>query len=153
MVSSVQEDTSEAVDAIEQGQSEVESGIELAEQAADAFEEIVGSTGGITDRVDSIATATEEQAATGDQISESVQAISEVSNESAHGVEEVVQAAEELEDLTGNLRNLTDKFVVDGAGPADRSETASPGTGVAPGNTVEETGGDGAVQQRRPNGV
>ena len=142
MVSSVQEDTTEAVEAIQQGQSEVESGIELAGQAADAFEEIVDSTGNITDRVDSIATATEEQAATGDQISESVQAISEVSDESARGIEEVVQATEELDDLTGNLRGLVEKFRV-----ADQetlsTESVDPSSGRTTGS--KPTGGDGAL--------
>ncbi len=92
MVRSVQDETSEAVGAIEEGQREIEAGIELAGQAADAFEEIVDSTQGITDRVGSIATATEEQAATGDQISESIQAISEVAHESAHDTSSMSRA-------------------------------------------------------------
>jgi len=152
MVHSVQEDTGEAVDAIKRGQSEVETGIELAGQAADAFEEIVDSTGGITDRVDSIATATEEQAATGDQISESVQAISEISNESARGIEEVVQAAEELEALTGNLRGLVQKFTVGGNGspntPSAVSSDPHPETEDAP----RDAGGDGAIRQMPATG-
>ncbi|WP_103027526.1 methyl-accepting chemotaxis protein [Salinibacter altiplanensis] len=154
MVGSVQEDTSEAVGAIEQGQSEVEAGIELAGQAADAFEEIVDSTGGITDRVDSIATATEEQAATGDQISESVQSISDVSDESAQDIEGVLQAAEELEELTGSLRGVVEEFHVGSHGgdngPADRPQASSTGTG---GGLENATSGDGAAPRREAPGL
>ena len=148
----------ELLDDLQQGQDEVEAGIKLAGQAADAFEEIVDSTGGITDRVDSIATATEEQAATGDQISESVQSISEVSDESARGVEQVLGAAEELEELTGSLRGLIEEFHVGSEGGNRRpagDQTGTPGAGT-PGaaadgtarETLESTSGDGAAAGR-----
>jgi methyl-accepting chemotaxis protein len=125
MVRSVQDETSEAVGAIEEGQREIEAGIELAGQAADAFEEIVDSTQGITDRIGSIATATEEQAATGDQISESIQAISEVAHESAHDIEEVSGAAAELDTLAENLHGLVQQFTLEAGPQGDGSPAPS----------------------------
>jgi methyl-accepting chemotaxis protein len=137
MVRSVQAETSEAVGAIEEGQDEIEAGIDLAGQAADAFEEIVDSTEGITDRVDSIATATEEQAATGDQISESVQTISEVSDESAEGIEEVSEAAKELDALADNLRGLVQEFTLHGGGDGASPTHAAQSSSSAPSPTLD----------------
>jgi methyl-accepting chemotaxis protein len=110
MISGIQEETDEAVASIEQGQGEVQAGIELADQAGDAFEGIVNDVESVANQVDSIAAATEEQSTTSEQISQNVENISTVSTEAAKGVNEVAQSATQLDALTEDLAELLDQF-------------------------------------------
>jgi methyl-accepting chemotaxis protein len=110
MISGIQEETDEAVASIEQGQGEVQAGIELADQAGDAFEGIVNDVESVANQVDSIAAATEEQSTTSEQISQNVENISTVSTEAAKGVNEVAQSATQLDALTEDLATLLDQF-------------------------------------------
>jgi len=88
----------------------VQAGIELADQAGDAFEGIVNDVESVANQVDSIAAATEEQSTTSEQISQNVENISTVSTEAAKGINEVAQSATQLDALTEDLAELLDQF-------------------------------------------
>lgn len=116
MIGSIQSETEEAVSSIQRGREEVEVGINLADRARAAFQEIVDGTSEMANRVSDIAAATEEQSTTSEQISQNVEAISTVSAESAQGVEEIAQSADQLNRLTDDLQSLLNQFTIDAQG-------------------------------------
>lgn len=115
MITTIQEDTTEAVDAMKRGRAEVEEGIDLADRARAAFQEIVNDTEQVNDRIAEIAAATEEQSATSEQISRNVESISTVSQDQAQASAEIARVIDELSQSTADLRQLVEQFTVDGA--------------------------------------
>ncbi len=116
MIKGIQTETQQAVEAMKQGNHEVNSGISLADQAGKSLEEIVHSSQEVLDSINQIAAANEEQSSTSEQIAKNVGAISQVSNESAKRVQDVAHAADDLTKLTEHLRDLVSQFKVDGGG-------------------------------------
>jgi len=123
MIRSVQDETESAVRSIEKGRGEVQTGIELADEAGSAFESIIDGVESVAEQVDSIAAATEEQSTTSEQISQTVESISTVSSEAARGVGEVAQSATQLDELTEDLAMLLDQFEL-GIGKANAGRQA-----------------------------
>jgi methyl-accepting chemotaxis protein len=134
MIASIQAETQNAVQQMERGHSEVQSGIGLADRAGTAFEEIVANVETLADQIESIAAATEEQSTTSEQISRNIESISTVTGESAEGVAEIARSSDALDDLTEDLATLLDQFRL------DRREGRAAGAGG--------TSGDGAATQR-----
>ncbi len=114
MIKGIQSETQQAVVAMNKGTVEVQSGIELADKAGDSLRQILTSTQEVLDMVNQIASASEEQSATSEQISKNVIAISKVTADSTARVEEVAKTADELAQLTEQLRDLVMTFKVDG---------------------------------------
>ncbi len=112
MIKGIQEETSEAVKAMNKGNEEVNSGIDLADKAGESLEEILSSTTDVMDMINQIAAASEEQSATSEQISKNVQSISKVTSESASRIENVARSAEELSRLTNDLFSLMKRFKI-----------------------------------------
>ena len=127
MISTIQIDTREAVQAMQQGNKEVEEGIELADRAGTALDRIVAGVQQVVDVVNQIAAASEEQSTTSEQISRSVEAISTVSTEAAMGIAQISQSADQLRRETDTLREVVDRFKLNeqGAfGPKPRIDRA-----------------------------
>ncbi len=118
MIKGIQEETSEAVKAMNKGNEEVSSGIDLADKAGESLEEILSSTTDVMDMVNQIAAASEEQSATSEQISKNVQSISKVTSESASRIENVARSAEELSRLTNDLFTLMKRFKISSSNTA-----------------------------------
>jgi methyl-accepting chemotaxis protein len=135
MISSIQEETIEAVEAMKAGRAEVQSGIELANAARSAFEGIVSSTTRVNDRVGEIAAATEEQSATSEQISRSIESISTVAQDQAQATGEIARVINELSGSTESLRSLVERFTIErpsSSGQSDDEVTASVSDNVSP---------------------
>jgi methyl-accepting chemotaxis protein len=113
MIKGIQSETEQAVVAMNKGTIEVQSGIELADKAGDSLKQILSSTHEVLDMVNQIAAASEEQSATSEQISKNVIAISKVTADSTSRVEDVAKTADELSQLTEQLRDLVMTFKVD----------------------------------------
>ena len=130
MIQTIQTETDDAVQAMQQGNAEVDSGIELADQAGEALEQVVLQTQNTVDLITQIATASEEQSATSEQISRSVEAISTVTEESAQGLGDIARSSDQLNRLMGELRGLVAQFKTeDRIDPVDRADRpASPPT-------------------------
>ena len=129
MIDAIQRDTQKAVTAMARGESEVNAGIELADETGTALEEIVGGAQRTLDEVGQIATATEEQSTTSEQISRNVEAISTVSADAAEGVNEIARSARSMADLAAELDELVDQFELQsGSGdvPAQKSAFSTP---------------------------
>jgi methyl-accepting chemotaxis protein len=113
MIKGIQIDTEKAVVAMNQGNVEVKSGIELADKAGESLESILTSTRDVLDMINQIAAASEEQSATSEQISKNVVSISKVTADSTRRIEDVAHTSEDLAKLTEHLSQLMGKFKVD----------------------------------------
>ena len=113
MITAVQEETREAVTAMNEGQDEVQRGIALADQAGTALDGMIEDVQDVTEAIESIAVATEQQSTTGEQISKSVNGISTVTSQTAQGVTEIAASTDELEEWTARLVDSVEQFQVD----------------------------------------
>jgi methyl-accepting chemotaxis protein len=112
MIKEIQTDTELAVQAMETGTIEVESGIELADKAGNSLHNILTNINELLDMVNHIAAASEEQSATSKQISKNITSISRVTAESAKNVEDVASTANKLAKMTETLTTLISQFKV-----------------------------------------
>jgi methyl-accepting chemotaxis protein len=107
LIRAVQEESRNAVTAMNQGVKNVEDGVVLGRDAEGALKKIQDSAGRSTQMVKAIARATVEQArgskeVTGsvERIAETVQQISKATNEQARGSEQIMKSAEKMKMLT-----------------------------------------------------
>ncbi|MCB0730658.1 MAG: HAMP domain-containing protein [Ignavibacteriae bacterium] len=112
MIQQIQTDTNEVVESINNGNTEVQKGKELAQRAGIAMKKILVSSNQVVDDINQVATASEEQSSTAQQIGQNVDMITTVSTETSSGVEMVVKATEELNEMTENLKVLIEQFVL-----------------------------------------
>lgn len=113
MIKQIQKDTKWAVEAMNEGKSEVEKGREKAEQAGRSLEKIIVESERVVDIISQVAAASEQQSSASEQISKSLESISNVTNQSAAGIQQIARAAEELNNLTLNLQNLVSAFKIE----------------------------------------
>ncbi len=114
MVTQIQKDSKNAVEAIEQGNEEVSKGMIEATKAGESMTEIVRSSEEVLEISTQVAAASEEQSATVEQISKSIEGINQVSQESAIGVQQVAASSTDLSQLAENLQALVSQFKFDG---------------------------------------
>jgi len=110
MIKQIQRDTKEAVTSMEQGTSEVDEGIKLADAAGTSLSDIVEISQRVTEKVGQIAAASEQQAGASEEISRNVEAISSVTQETASGIQQIARTAEDLTRLTERLQYVLGKF-------------------------------------------
>lgn len=110
MIKGIQVETKEAVEAMQRGSIEVQTGMELADQAGTALDRVVAGTQNTVDMITQVAAASEEQSTTSEEISRSVETISTVSSESAQGVNQIVRSTDSLNHLAEELRSLVSRF-------------------------------------------
>ncbi|MEJ2615519.1 MAG: methyl-accepting chemotaxis protein [Ignavibacteriaceae bacterium] len=110
MIKQIQKDTTYAVESIEKGTQEVESGKSLTNKAGNSLKEIISASNKVVDDVNQVTSASEEQSSTAEQISTRIESISNVSDESAAGIQMIAKSAEDLNRLTENLQNLISGF-------------------------------------------
>lgn len=125
MIKKIQVDTAGAVDAMDRGTAEVESGIRLADKAGKSLEEIVGVSQKVTEMVQQIADASEKQSEAAEQISKNIEAISTVTNQTGSGTQQIARSAEDLNRLTENLKGLVGRFKVIVHSEKDRGDGAT----------------------------
>lgn len=110
MIKAIQLETKGAVEAMEQGVGEVESGTREAAKSGDALREILDQISAVTMQVNQIATAAEEQTATTGEITGNIQQITEVVHDTSRGAHESASAAGLLAGLAEDLRSLVGQF-------------------------------------------
>jgi len=124
MIKKIQQDTSGAVNAMDEVSLEAGEAAKTADKAGTALQEIVKISQQLTDMVTQIASASEEQSSTSEHISRNVEAISAVTGETASGTQQIARTAEDLNRLTENLKTIVDRFhIEDGAQSARSTRT------------------------------
>ncbi|MBW7842621.1 MAG: methyl-accepting chemotaxis protein, partial [Ignavibacterium sp.] len=113
MIKQIQKDTNGAVESMQQGTQEVESGKTLAQKAGASLKDIINGAEQVVDIVSQVAAASEEQSSAAEQISKNIESISSVTQQSASGLQQIAHASEDLNRLTLNLQELIAQFKVD----------------------------------------
>jgi methyl-accepting chemotaxis protein len=114
MIKNIQTETKSAVDAMDEGVREVESGTSEAAKSNHALQGIQDQIASVTIKASQIATAAEEQAATTNEITRNIQTISSIVQQTASGSQRAVAAAHEMSELSRELQKLVDQFQVAG---------------------------------------
>lgn len=110
MIKRIQNVTDNVVESMKEGSGEVETGKVLAQKAGNSLQEIINASDEVLDVVAQVASASEQQSATSEQISHNVESISKVTHESASGIQQIAGAADELNKMTVNLKDLISRF-------------------------------------------
>ncbi|MCS4197102.1 methyl-accepting chemotaxis protein [Salinibacter ruber] len=142
MMDEVREEIDGAVGTARQSSQRAEKGLELAEEAGAAIEEIVTAISEVEERAEEIAAASEEQSTTSEEIARSVQSISTAAQESAAGVTEVSDTADRLERLSTELEETVQQFNIERPDGEGRTPTTQP-AGQAP--SAGDVSGDGSA--------
>ena len=116
LITSVQEETREAVDVMKEGGVIVEDGVRLAGNAGAALRKILERAGTSRDMSRSINRAAAEQSRGIRQVSEAVQQINKMAhqianaaNEQKTGSEQIMRAAEKMREMTRFVKSSTDE--------------------------------------------
>ncbi len=114
MIKGIQGDTESAVESMQAGTKEVESGVELANNAGESLKQIVGAVQNVMDMVQQIATATEQQSSAGEEVSSSIESVANVTKQTAAGAQQSSKSSQELSNLAVELQNLVGGFKLNG---------------------------------------
>lgn len=113
MISGIQNETQNAVNAMQKGNDEVTQGISFADKAGLALDTVVTSSKDVVQMINAIALATGDQLTTSEQIAQNIDSISTVTNETAKNIQDIAHSSEELKSLTENLRDVMMRFTVE----------------------------------------
>ncbi|MDP1527564.1 MAG: methyl-accepting chemotaxis protein [Rhodocyclaceae bacterium] len=110
MISAIQSETRGAVQNMEVGGRQVDSGLQLAEQAGEALERINASIRAVAAAIRETAAATSEQAATSQDISGRVDSIARMAMSNSTSVAGTTDAVHGLKQLAEELQGLVSRF-------------------------------------------
>jgi methyl-accepting chemotaxis protein len=127
MIKTIQKETSDAVNSMNQGTQEVVKGTALANKAGDVLKEIIEGAQKVADVAVQVAAASEEQSNSSEQISRNIEGISNVTRETSTGIHQIARASEDLSRLTVTLQDLVNKFKVQTNGRSGSSRSLSQG--------------------------
>ena len=110
MISEMQAKTTRAITSMENEVKAVEEGVNLATEAGDALDGIVGKVGGVTDRINQISTASEEQSVATEQISQDIGDVAAVVEQTSQGAENLATLGNQIDGLATTLEQMVSKF-------------------------------------------
>jgi len=109
----IQRETEQAVRGMQQGDNEVQHGLELAQQAGTALQQIVQESSTVETLIDSTAAQMQQQSSTAEELAHSVEHVSSSVHETTASLAEIAHATENLQRLTQMLHDLVGRFQVD----------------------------------------
>ena len=112
MISKIQKDTEKSVIAMNTGRQEVEHGVQLAEEAKLALDEIVAFSEKAAETVKLISVTAEQQSTSTDQVSEHMEGILIVTHQAAEAINQIKNSSEELGKMSSELRSRIGFFKV-----------------------------------------
>ena len=110
LVKTIQTDTNEAVNSMEQTTAEVVKGAERAHAAGGALEEIETVSADLAKLIRDISTAASQQTLTAGQVSRTMHVIQDISSQTLSGTNNTAQSIGELADLAVELRSSVSGF-------------------------------------------
>ena len=109
-IQAIQTETSQAVDRMNTGTTQVRTGVERAQKAGASLHEIVSKAQSVAEMIQSIAAAAEEQSAANEQVSRNVESISAVTRQASEGAGQAASAAAQLSTKAEQLQRLVGQF-------------------------------------------
>jgi len=110
MIKAIQQETGDAVRAMDEGVRQVEKGTQSSQKSGQALEEIVSRINEVAVQINQIATAAEEQTATTSEVTTKVQQITDVVARTASGAVSTAEAAAGLAQQAQDLQGLVSRF-------------------------------------------
>lgn len=112
LISKIQEETSMAVNSMENGTREVSAGVQAVNNAGESFNQILQAVERMVAQIHEVSSATEEMAAGADKAVKAVENIAAVTEETAAGAEEVSASSEEqsaaVEEIAASAESLAE---------------------------------------------
>lgn len=112
MITSIQDETEQAVRAMDDSYRKVELGVDLSRQAGDALQKITVSINDLQEMVHQIASATEEMSTVSETISADIDGVASVSKNTLSSAEHITGSSSDLAGLAGGLKDLVGRFKV-----------------------------------------
>lgn len=112
LIKSIQNETSEALTAMEIGMKEVRGGSQLANQASRSLQDISEAVRQSSELIEEISAASEEQARVTSNVAEAMQTISSITLETSAGAHETAQTIEGMVGLADRLNKAISQFKV-----------------------------------------
>ncbi|HWU78002.1 MAG TPA: methyl-accepting chemotaxis protein [Rhodanobacter sp.] len=114
LVQTIQSDTNEAVNSMEQTTAEVVAGARLAEDAGSALGDIERVSHDLSALIQNISTAAREQSAAATDVSVSMNAIQEITSQTSQGASQTADSIGTLAQLASDLRRSVAHFKLPG---------------------------------------
>ncbi len=111
-ISAIQSETTSAVQRMDAGSRQVESGVGKATEAGRSLTQIVSNAREVASMIQSIAAATEQQSATSEEVARNIELIASVTDQSRDGSQQAAEAARQLSQRAERLQGLVGKFKV-----------------------------------------
>ncbi len=112
MITAIQSETGDAVTAMESGSRQAAGGVEQANQAMQALQQINGSVKRVVDMIQGIAAATRLQSQATDTITARVEQIAEMAKDNGAHIDQTTQASHDLHQLSAHFQQLISRFRV-----------------------------------------
>lgn len=110
MIEQLQQGTSAAVKAMEQGGEQAQSSSDLANQATESINEITSAVSRISEMNVQIANAAEEQSTVAEEISRKIVLISTISHQASDGAQQTVASSSQVASLANELKSAVSIF-------------------------------------------
>ena len=111
-IKAIQDDTTSAVQRMEEGTTRVAAGVESTTSAGQSLADIRDSASRVESMVRQIAAAAEQQSSVSNEISDSIQRINAVTREASEAANQAAEAVNGLSQKSESLRQLTERFKV-----------------------------------------
>jgi methyl-accepting chemotaxis protein len=112
MIKSIQQEAGKAVEAMHTGTKDVETGVELANQAGESLNQIVTSIQKVTDMILQIAAAAEEQSSTGEEVADNIEAVASIIRKTADNAQITSAYSDQLNLLAADLKKMSEEFTL-----------------------------------------
>lgn len=112
MIRTIQNETKNAVESMDQGVSEVAKGSSEAARSGDALLNIINQINDVTMQISQIATAAEEQTATTSEISGNILQVTEIARRTSDGTHKTNEASNQLLTMAEELMATLGKFKI-----------------------------------------
>lgn len=124
LISQIQEDTGLAIKTNEKSKADVETGLEIVNEAGEAFERISEAIRTISSQIQEVSASSEEISASSEEVSASIVELSRIAKENAEScesttkssekqlesIEQVAETVEKLNRMSEELKEIMDKF-------------------------------------------
>ncbi|UCH81201.1 MAG: HAMP domain-containing protein [Nitrospiraceae bacterium] len=110
MINTIQEESNRAVKSMQIGTADVESGVELANQAGNSLKQIVDSVQNVTDMIQNIANAANEQSITGEEVASNIESVANITRKTAGDAQHSSSASRQLYAMVSEIQILANEF-------------------------------------------
>ncbi len=107
LIRGVQEESRQAVGAVEEGTRAVEEGVKLADQASTSLAQIMESTNQATERVHGVARTTQEQAESSKQVSKAIDKVADMVNQISVAAQQQSKGGTQIQKATEEMKSAS----------------------------------------------